>query len=127
MKLNESLKGKQPAPTKPKLTLQESMSEGQAADAAHKLGLVAKGWGQWVDKTGKVIAKTVNDKLQKVNPNDQKKGKEAPSFDSRGDDDYFSDEEMGHEINKQKDQRSRRNMLAKKRRDAKKTQSDDDR
>jgi hypothetical protein len=54
--------------------------EGQAAQAAHKLGFVSKGWGRWADpKTGQIVAKTVNDKLEKIAPEDNGPQQSEPS------------------------------------------------
>jgi hypothetical protein len=40
-----------------------------AADQAHKQGLTSAGWGRWANAQGKVVAKTVNGRLQKVDVN----------------------------------------------------------
>ena len=89
-----------------------NINEGKAADAAHKIGLVSKGLGRWADKTGKVVAKSVGDKLHKIGGklSSNKTTKNKPSFNSRGSSDYFSDEEMAREINKQKNQRKNRSQ-----------------
>lgn len=56
--------------------LQESITEktGQqvlASKIAKNMGLVSKGWGRWADpQTGKVVAKTIDGKLVKVQPSD---------------------------------------------------------
>jgi hypothetical protein len=40
-----------------------------AADQAHKQGLTSVGFGRWANDQGKVVAKTVNGRLQKVDIN----------------------------------------------------------
>jgi hypothetical protein len=40
-----------------------------AADQAHKQGLTSIGFGRWANDQGKVVAKTVNGRLQKVDVN----------------------------------------------------------
>jgi hypothetical protein len=42
------------------------LMESEAADAAHKLGLTAAGYGLWRDKDGKIVKKTVEGKLKDV-------------------------------------------------------------
>ena len=37
--------------------------ESSAADKAHKKGLTYAGYGKWKDKSGKIVAKSVNDRL----------------------------------------------------------------
>jgi hypothetical protein len=49
-------------------------SDSEATDQAHQLGLVSKGWGRWADKTGKIVAKTVQGKLVKLAPEDHEEG-----------------------------------------------------
>jgi hypothetical protein len=51
--------------------LLNSLNEGNAADQAHKMGLVHHGGPYW-SKDGKVVAKTVSDKLVKVTPEEAK-------------------------------------------------------
>lgn len=42
-----------------------------ASKIAKKMGLVSKGWGRWADpQTGKIVAKTIDDKLVRVEPSD---------------------------------------------------------
>jgi|TARA_R110000824_G_scaffold364808_3_gene553291 hypothetical protein len=65
MKLNESLREKQ-IETKRKFNLHGSINEVGAVDDAHKLGLTSIGFGRWADKSGKVVAKSVKDKLVPV-------------------------------------------------------------
>lgn len=48
------------------ILLENILREGTAADKAHKLGLVFAGWGKWKNKQGKVVAKTVGDKLVSI-------------------------------------------------------------
>lgn len=42
--------------------------ESEAAKQAHKLGLVAGGWGTWKDKSGKTVAMTKDNQLVKTDP-----------------------------------------------------------
>lgn len=57
----------------------------QAGEEAKQLGLLHKGWGRYADKTGKIVAKSVNGKLIKLQPSknipnpSKKKQIEAPS------------------------------------------------
>lgn len=44
----------------------EFLSESKAADEAKQKGWVSAGYGLWKDKQGKVVARTVNDKLEPV-------------------------------------------------------------
>lgn len=44
--------------------LNETASE--AAEQAHKLGLISGGWGTWQDETGKTVAKTIQGKLVRI-------------------------------------------------------------
>lgn len=44
----------------------EFMMESEASEQAKKLGLVSKGWGRYYDKSGKLVAKSVNGRLVKV-------------------------------------------------------------
>ncbi len=51
--------------------VEEVMKEGQseAAKEAKQKGLVSKGWGRWADpKTGKIVAQTMDGKLEWVDP-----------------------------------------------------------
>lgn len=41
-------------------------AESDAAEQAHKLGLVSGGWGTWKDQSGKTVAKTVRGQLVKL-------------------------------------------------------------
>ena len=43
--------------------------ESDAAKKAHQLGLKSKGWGNWADKSGKVVAKSQDGKLVKISNN----------------------------------------------------------
>lgn len=52
------------------------ISESDAAEQAKQLGLTYAGWGKWKDSTGKVVAKTVDGQLVKVEP-----GEEVPDHD----------------------------------------------
>lgn len=45
--------------------------ESEAAAQAHKLGLVASGWGTWKDQTGKTVAKTIRGHLVKIEDVDE--------------------------------------------------------
>ena len=47
----------------------------KTVEKAHKLGLKSSGWGKWKNKTGKVVAKTVDDKLVPVKVKDKTKDK----------------------------------------------------
>jgi hypothetical protein len=42
-----------------------------AAQQAHELGLTHAGWGYWQDSSGKVVAKTINGQLVKLEPGEQ--------------------------------------------------------
>jgi hypothetical protein len=54
----------------------------EAADQAHELGLVSKGWGRWADpQSGDIVAKTIQGKLVKVDP----KGDDQQSDDETND------------------------------------------
>jgi hypothetical protein len=58
--------------------------ESEAAQQAHNLGLVSKPYGNWADpKTGKVVAKTVQGKLVKIEPTNAAAGEDddADDFD----------------------------------------------
>lgn len=48
------------------MSFETYLKESAAAEEAHKLGLSAAGYGLWRDKTGKVVKKTVDDKLVDV-------------------------------------------------------------
>jgi (p)ppGpp synthase/HD superfamily hydrolase len=48
------------------MLLRDILKESEAADEAKKRGLVSKGAGNWYDKSGKFVAKTVDGKLQDV-------------------------------------------------------------
>jgi hypothetical protein len=51
--------------------LRRILKEGKASEQAHALGLKYKGHGYWMDKSGKTVAVTKNDKLVKLTPDDQ--------------------------------------------------------
>lgn len=42
--------------------------EEAAAEEAHRLGLEYAGWGRWKDRTKKIVAKTVDGKLVRIDP-----------------------------------------------------------
>jgi len=47
--------------------------DSPATQAAHKIGLVSKGYGNWADpNTGQTVAKTINGKLEKINKPQEK-------------------------------------------------------
>ena len=48
------------------MNFDDYLAESDAADQAKKQGLVAAGFGLWRDKTGKIVAKTVDNTLQPV-------------------------------------------------------------
>jgi hypothetical protein len=48
------------------MRLLKLLRESAAAEEAHKLGLTSAGGAYWMDKTGKIVAKTVGDKLVKM-------------------------------------------------------------
>src|SRR5665213_607369 len=48
------------------LKLSKLLPEGSAADKAHKRGLVSVGYDKWADKSGKTVARTVDDDLKDV-------------------------------------------------------------
>lgn len=48
------------------MNFENYLTESKAAEEAHKLGLSAAGYGLWRDKNGKVVKKTVDDKLVDV-------------------------------------------------------------
>lgn len=51
-----------------------------ASKVAKKMGLVYKGFGRWADpETNKIVAKTINGKLVKVQPVDQEKDRSSDS------------------------------------------------
>jgi 8-oxo-dGTP pyrophosphatase MutT (NUDIX family) len=55
--------------------------EGEAAEQAHKLGLVSIGGAYWADQSGNIVAQTVNDKLVKFT------GKEVAGMEHYADND----------------------------------------
>lgn len=48
------------------MKLLKLLRESAAAEEAHKLGLTSAGGAYWMDKTGKIVAKTIGDKLAKL-------------------------------------------------------------
>jgi hypothetical protein len=48
----------------------------EASEEAHKLGLIAKPYGNWADKTGKTVAKTISGKLVKIEDPEAEAGKD---------------------------------------------------
>ena len=48
------------------MSFDQFLLESKAAEEAHKQGLSAAGYGLWRDKSGKVVKKTVDDKLVDV-------------------------------------------------------------
>jgi (p)ppGpp synthase/HD superfamily hydrolase len=46
------------------MKLTEILEESEASEEAKKKGLVSKGWGNWADKSGNIVAKTVKGKLE---------------------------------------------------------------
>lgn len=46
-----------------------SHEDSQAGEEAKKRGLTHKGWGKYADKTGNIVAKSVNGKLVDIDPN----------------------------------------------------------
>ena len=46
-----------------------NLGESDAADQAKKQGLTNAGWGKWANAQGKIVAKTVDGRLQKVDMN----------------------------------------------------------
>lgn len=50
--------------------LEKDAEQLVASKVAKKLGLVYKGFGRWADKTNKIVAKTIDGKLVKVEPED---------------------------------------------------------
>ena len=55
-------------------------TETDAADAAKKLGLQSVGFGRWADKSGKVVAKTVDGRLTPNKPKSDPPSKSKPSM-----------------------------------------------
>jgi len=51
--------------------------ESEAAKDAHRLGLTADSWGRWKDKSGKVVAKTVDGKLVRTKSGEDDSEKNA--------------------------------------------------
>lgn len=49
----------------------KKLFESEASEEAHKLGLHSRGWGRWYDTNGAYVAKTVDDKLVKVDDKDK--------------------------------------------------------
>jgi len=59
-------------------SLSQILLESEAADQAHKLGLVYGGFGKWRDKSGQTVAKTVGGKLVKVDGSAPQKSNGEP-------------------------------------------------
>ena len=75
--IQEAPKGKKPAGAPQQAEPQAEPQAGaepsgnDAADQAHKLDLVSAGWGRWKDKSGQIVAKTIDGHLVKVDPNNR--------------------------------------------------------
>lgn len=86
----------------------KSINESDAAEQAKMLGLTYGGWGKWKDDSGKTVAKTIDDTLVKLSP-EEAAAEEAgdddlENYDNeiRGDDDW-TDREREIEFRKQRD------------------------
>jgi len=64
------------------MRLLKLLRESAAAEEAHKLGLTSAGGAYWMDKTGKIVAKTIGDKLVKM-PDKAKAPEKAPAAQSQ--------------------------------------------